>query len=324
MPLVVRSAVGAGGSFGAMHSQIPATWLQGVPGLKMVVPVDAGRRQGAAQGGDPRRQPGRLPRAQAALLGQGPGRRARRRCRSARPRRPRGRRRDDRLDLQGRRRRARGGRRAAERRHRRRGRRPAHACARSTSTTVLESVARTNRVVAVEEGPMTGGWAAGLLGAVAEEGLHDLDDAWIVATPRDAGPYSPTLEDDFLPDARRSPARCASASARASGKPSGPAMTAIQPQLFVRRGRAAVDFYRDAFGAAELYRVGGTDEHEPVVAQLAVGDAASGSPTRRRSTATTARRRSAAHGPADAHRRRPARPRARGRARRRGARVRAR
>jgi PhnB protein len=50
-------------------------------------------------------------------------------------------------------------------------------------------------------------------------------------------------------------------------------MTAIQPQLFVRRGRAAVDFYRDAFGATELMRVGGTDEHEAVVAQLAVGDA---------------------------------------------------
>jgi PhnB protein len=50
-------------------------------------------------------------------------------------------------------------------------------------------------------------------------------------------------------------------------------MPAIEPQLSVRRGRAAVDFYKGAFGAAELYRVGGTDEHEPVVALLAVGDA---------------------------------------------------
>ena len=50
-------------------------------------------------------------------------------------------------------------------------------------------------------------------------------------------------------------------------------MAALQPQLSVRRGRAAVDFYRDAFGATELYRVGGNDEHESVVAQLAVGDA---------------------------------------------------
>jgi PhnB protein len=50
-------------------------------------------------------------------------------------------------------------------------------------------------------------------------------------------------------------------------------MTAVQPQLSVRRGRAAVDFYRAAFGATELHRVGGSDEHEAVVAQLAVGDA---------------------------------------------------
>src|SRR5262249_18305163 len=41
----------------------------------------------------------------------------------------------------------------------------------------------------------------------------------------------------------------------------------------VRRGRAAVDFYREAFGAVEVYRVGGTDEHEDVVSQLAVGNA---------------------------------------------------
>jgi PhnB protein len=50
-------------------------------------------------------------------------------------------------------------------------------------------------------------------------------------------------------------------------------MTSILPQLFVRRGRAAIDFYVEAFGAVEEYRVGGTDEHEPVVAQLSVGEA---------------------------------------------------
>src|SRR5213595_1812680 len=37
-PLVVRSAVGAGGRFGAMHSQIHGTWFQGIPGLKVVAP----------------------------------------------------------------------------------------------------------------------------------------------------------------------------------------------------------------------------------------------------------------------------------------------
>jgi PhnB protein len=41
----------------------------------------------------------------------------------------------------------------------------------------------------------------------------------------------------------------------------------------VRRGRAAIEFYKSAFGAVEVYRVGGTEEHESVVAQLAVGEA---------------------------------------------------
>jgi PhnB protein len=47
----------------------------------------------------------------------------------------------------------------------------------------------------------------------------------------------------------------------------------IQPELSVRRGREAVEFYKAAFGAVEIYRVGGIDEHEPVVSQLTVGDA---------------------------------------------------
>jgi PhnB protein len=47
----------------------------------------------------------------------------------------------------------------------------------------------------------------------------------------------------------------------------------ILPELAVRRGRSAIEFYKAAFGAAEDYRVGGTDEHEPVVAQLSVGNA---------------------------------------------------
>jgi len=44
----------------------------------------------------------------------------------------------------------------------------------------------------------------------------------------------------------------------------------LSPQLSVRNGRAAVEFYKAAFGADEIYRVGGTDEHEEVVSQLAV------------------------------------------------------
>jgi PhnB protein len=49
--------------------------------------------------------------------------------------------------------------------------------------------------------------------------------------------------------------------------------TQILAELSVRQGRAAVEFYQAAFGAIEVYRVGGTDEHEAVVSQLMVGQA---------------------------------------------------
>ena len=50
VPLVVRSAVGGGGRFGAIHSQNHGTWFQGIPGLKIVMPSTPGRGEGAAEG----------------------------------------------------------------------------------------------------------------------------------------------------------------------------------------------------------------------------------------------------------------------------------
>jgi PhnB protein len=50
------------------------------------------------------------------------------------------------------------------------------------------------------------------------------------------------------------------------------AQVGVSPELSVRRGREAVEFYKDAFGAVEIYRVGGTEENEDVVAQLSVGN----------------------------------------------------
>ena len=46
----------------------------------------------------------------------------------------------------------------------------------------------------------------------------------------------------------------------------------VVPELAVRRGREAIAFYERAFGAVVVYRVGGTDDHPDVVAQLTVGD----------------------------------------------------
>jgi PhnB protein len=44
----------------------------------------------------------------------------------------------------------------------------------------------------------------------------------------------------------------------------------IQPELWIERAGAAVDFYEAAFGATVLHRVG---EGDDIVAQLSVGDA---------------------------------------------------
>ena len=56
---------------GAMHSQMPASWLMGVPGLKIVAPSDPASAYGLLRGGDPRRQPRRRDGAQDALFGEG-------------------------------------------------------------------------------------------------------------------------------------------------------------------------------------------------------------------------------------------------------------
>ncbi|HZE03575.1 MAG TPA: alpha-ketoacid dehydrogenase subunit beta, partial [Solirubrobacteraceae bacterium] len=50
VPLVVRSAVGAGGRFGAIHSQTHGTWFQGVPGLKIAFPSTPAEAKGLLKG----------------------------------------------------------------------------------------------------------------------------------------------------------------------------------------------------------------------------------------------------------------------------------
>jgi acetoin:2,6-dichlorophenolindophenol oxidoreductase subunit beta len=199
IPLVVRSAVGGGGRFGAMHSQIHGTWFQGIPGVKIAAPSTPAEAKGLLKAairddnpviflehkrlysvkGPPPAADDVIPLGKAGIAREGS---------------------DltlvsiskgvadsliaadelaadginvEVLDL--------------------RTLRPLDL------QTVLDSVAKTNRILAVEEGPRTGGWSTGVLGAVAEAGLHDLDDAWILATAETPIPYSPTLEDAFVP-----------------------------------------------------------------------------------------------------------------------------
>jgi acetoin:2,6-dichlorophenolindophenol oxidoreductase subunit beta len=198
VPLVVRSAMGAGGRFGAMHSQSPIPWLQGIPGIKVVAPATAGDAKALLKTSirdenpvvflehkrlysvkDPVPAEETLPLGQAAVVREGGdvtlvsvSKGVRDCLRAADELAERGVEAEV-VDL--------------------RSLRPLD------TETVLRSVAKTNRLVAVEEGPLVGGWASGLLGIVAAEGLHDLDDAWAIACPETPIPYSPSLEDEFLP-----------------------------------------------------------------------------------------------------------------------------
>jgi len=197
VPLVIRSVVGAGGRFGAIHSQMPASWFMGVPGLKIVAPstpADAKALLKAAVRddnpvlffehkrlytleGDVDGAVGRL--GEAVVVREGSDVTLVTAMKSV----------HDALE-------------AAERLERDRVSvevidlrtlRPVDV------DTVLASVRKTSRLVVVEEGPLTGGWASEVLACVTEEGLGHLDDAWRIATPNTPIPYSPPLEDAFLP-----------------------------------------------------------------------------------------------------------------------------
>jgi pyruvate/2-oxoglutarate/acetoin dehydrogenase E1 component len=200
-PLVFRTAVGAGGRFGPIHSQSPGTWLHGVPGIKVVCPATPSAAKTMLQAAirDPNPVIFLEHKRLYALKGELDGDvTPLGRARIARPGR------DvtlvsvmkgvhdalaaaellaadgidaEVIDLQS--------------------LRPLDVA------TVRDSLARTSRVAAIEEGPRTGGWAAGLIGALAADALELLDDAWIVSTPDTPVPFSPPLEDAYLGGAER-------------------------------------------------------------------------------------------------------------------------
>ena len=201
VPLVVRSAVGGGGRFGAMHSQIHGTWFQGIPGVKIAAPSTPAGAKGLLKGairddnpviflehkrlysvkGPPPENGQVVPLGKARVAREGADLTivsiAKGVADSLAAAELLA---DDGIDAE-----------VLDLR-----------TLRPLDTeTVLESVAKTNRIVAVEEGPRLGGWAANLLGTVSAEALHDLDDVWVIATDETPVPYSPPLEDAFIPSA---------------------------------------------------------------------------------------------------------------------------
>jgi pyruvate/2-oxoglutarate/acetoin dehydrogenase E1 component len=202
-PLVIRSVVGAGGRFGAIHSQTPIPWLMGITGLKLVAPSNPADAKGLLKAairdenpvvffehkrlygvkgevaaGDTVVQLGRAhvvrEGGDVTLVSVMKGVHD---CLAAAELLAADGVEAEVIDL--------------------RTIRP------PDLETLLASVRKTNRIAVVEEGPLTGGWASEILALVTEHGLGDLDDAWRITTPNSPIPYSPPLEDAFIPDADR-------------------------------------------------------------------------------------------------------------------------
>jgi pyruvate/2-oxoglutarate/acetoin dehydrogenase E1 component len=202
-PLVIRSVVGAGGRFGAIHSQTPIPWLMGITGLKLVAPSNPADAKGLLKAairdenpvlffehkrlygvkGEVSADEEVIPLGSARVVRSGADvtlvsvMKGVHDCLAAAEKLAAKGVDTEVIDL--------------------RTIRP------PDLNTLLESVRKTNRIAVVEEGPLTGGWAAEVLALVTEHGLGDLDDAWRITTANSPIPYSPPLEDAFVPDADR-------------------------------------------------------------------------------------------------------------------------
>ncbi|HET7808432.1 MAG TPA: transketolase C-terminal domain-containing protein [Gaiellaceae bacterium] len=201
VPLVFRSVVGAGGRFGAIHSQMPASWFMGVPGLKIVGPSNPADAKALLKAairddnpvlffehkrlytleGEVNGEVGRL--GEAAVVREGGDVTVVAAMKSV----------HDSLEAAE----ALGGDSISAEVIDLRTLRPFDV------EKVLASVRKTGRIAVVEEGPLTGGWAGEVLATVTERALGYLDDAWRIATPNTPIPYSPPLEDAFLPGPER-------------------------------------------------------------------------------------------------------------------------
>jgi acetoin:2,6-dichlorophenolindophenol oxidoreductase subunit beta len=202
VPIVIRSVVGAGGRFGAIHSQMPISWLTGITGLKIVAPSTPADAKGLLQASIRDDNPVIFFEHKRLYSLKGPA--------------------DDGNDFEL-------GRAAVVRQGTDvtlvSAMKGVHDCLAAAdllaaegvsaevidlrtirpvdAETIVRSVEKTNRLAVVEEGPLTGGWGGEVLALVTEHALGDLDDAWRITTANSPIPYSPPLEDAFLPGAER-------------------------------------------------------------------------------------------------------------------------
>ncbi len=201
VPLVVRCAVGGGARMGAIHSQMPVSWLLGVPGLKIVAPSDPASaygllrasirddnpviflehkmlygEKGPTWGADP------VPLGRAAVVREGADLTIVTAMRST-------------LDAIA----------AAVQLSSEHGIEATVIDLRSLRPIDIEtlgaSASSTSRVLVVEEGPRTGGWAGEVVASIAEACWGELEELWRLTSPDVPTPFSEPLEDAYLPGA---------------------------------------------------------------------------------------------------------------------------
>ena len=204
LPLVIRSVVGAGGRFGAIHSQMPVSWVMGVTGLKIVAPstpADAkGLLKAAIRDDNPvlffehkrlypvkgevnGSEPLELSRAAVVREGEDVTLVSAMKGSTTASTRPTG---------------------SPRRAYRPRSSTCARCAVRPRDRPRLgreDEPGRRRR-----GGALTGGWAGEVLALVTEEGLGDLDDAWRIATAEHPDPLQPAARGRVSPGCRADPA----------------------------------------------------------------------------------------------------------------------
>ena len=205
LPLVLRTANGAGLRFGAQHSQSVENWAMAIPGLKVVAPANPADMKGLmaaairdddpvivcehkalfAEKGDVPEGEHVVPLGQASVLREGSDVTLVALAAMV----PRA------LD-------------AAERLATDHGVDAEVIDLRSLipldAQAILRSVAKTSRLFTIEENPRVGGWGAEIVSLVADEGFYSLDAPLVrITTPHIPLPSAAALEDLAIPSVDR-------------------------------------------------------------------------------------------------------------------------